>query len=222
MAKAQITISVPKSLWQAFRLACHREGVSMQRWIEQAVRDELVTKPPVPAPRISATQPFLQMLTIAPGGGQAQKVASKKARLTRGAPDKQIVARLERADLAELQKTLGDRGVSVSAWLKQKMTEAAAARPLFAADLLSSAVLKRLGRHIPKDPCQRDQVARALLDWPDEVILHAAATPELYFLEVVRTADPWTISELLRVAAKQVDAAKSLAALIARRERDQK
>ena len=59
----------------------------------------------------------------------------------------------------------------------------------------------------------REAVVMALLDWPDDAIVRAAATPAFRFADAVRQADIGRLIDLLRVATKQLEADWDLAVL---------
>jgi len=134
-------------------------------------------------------------------------------RLPRGAPVKQVVARVDAADVAYVRAKLKElRGMSLSEWLQRRIEEAATKLPTPAVEqLLSSAVLQVITEHLPDDAAQREAVVMALLDWPDDAIL--AAMPGFRFADAVRQADIGRLIDLLRVATKQMEADRGLAAL---------
>ncbi len=196
MPRVSVTARLPKSVWQLFHIALRRDGLTMQAWVERAVHRAAVegeTMSPLPP-------------------GSAEKLPLK------GGATKQAIARLDRDELTRVRTKLREGRMRFNRWLVGQVIDYVRAERLRASELLPSRVLDLLGNTLPVDPERRETVAYALLDWPEEAILAAAAEPSFGVRDAVRRGDAELLSEILAVAQQKLVFQKRLDGLRAKQE----
>jgi len=221
----QLVVRIPRATWRLFRamLEDTRSGgerLSMQEWIDQAVGQEIAAHQFARGARENGRQRELLSLISRTVGPESLEPAKEVPAFMRRTPPRvsaaQVIARLSNERLNSLRAALRERGLSITDWLRQKIAQAVSQRAAQASGLLSPAVRKAVGSALPRNEKGREAMAYALLDWPDEVVLEAAEDPAYGLRQALRTGDVAGVSEILSVAAVQVEAAKRLAALKAK------
>jgi predicted HicB family RNase H-like nuclease len=216
-----VVVKVPRSLWQLFHMALQRDEQSMQGWVNQVIRAELGrdavsrVRGAIPANMVGfMVRESVAAYVPAPSAGPLAVHKPKRAAM------KQVIARMDTQLLDRVRSRLERQGLTLTEWIQRKVTEYVAGLGLRMADLLPPRVVHAIKDQLPENIDAREPIAQALLDWPEEVILRAAADPSYGLADAVGTADIDLLSEILAVTAKGIDLEKAKRALTTKQARD--
>ena len=199
MSRSLLVGRVPSPLWRVFRLALLRESLSMQAWLERAVHHSL---------EVGSSRRAGHQREKRPNDNSVPKA--------RGESLKYVVARVPRDDLAKLRRLLRAGGIQLNEWLIGEVERYVKLQRGQSIDALSPQLVELLlGVMGGRRDMLRD-VAHILLGWPERVITEAVSDPVYAFRDALRRGNKELLSEILEVAAMNLEVRERIERLSAR------